>query len=150
MPTPFDFDSTTQSFDLPLLFPGQVQKEFFVNQALTLIDSLLSQTLVASESTPPSAALDGSAFRATAGATGEWAGHEDEIAVRVAGAWHFVAPFAGMRLHDQAQGQIIVYGTQWETAGGISAPQGGSNADTEARTAIAELIAALQKVAILP
>ena len=53
MSDPIAFPSTTPSIGLPLLIPGQAQKEFFVNQALCLLDALHMRAVTASQPAPP-------------------------------------------------------------------------------------------------
>ena len=59
MSEPFAFPSITPTIGLPLLTAGQAQKEFFVNQAFSLIDALHGRTVVASQSVPPATAPEG-------------------------------------------------------------------------------------------
>lgn len=87
MSNPLNFSSTTQNIGLPLLIAGQAQKEFFVNQALDILDTLHPHAVVASQAAPPQSAVDGDCFRVTAPATQAWEGCESHLAVRVSGDW---------------------------------------------------------------
>lgn len=149
MPAPFNFPSNTNNFDLPFLFSGQAQKEFFVNQSLVLIDALLPRVVIASTDAPPSNASDGDAYVVISGASGEWSGEDNAIAVQIGGAWHFSAPIEGMEVFDQSAGQTLIYRNQWESAVAPDAATGGSVVDSEARSVINQLIHELTRVGIL-
>ncbi len=149
MSQPLSFSSATQNFSLPLLFSGQSQKEFVVNGTFCIIDSLLQKTVIGSLSAPPADAAEGACFRVLPSATGEWNGKDNQIAVYIGQAWHFVSPFAGLTVFDQSAGHFIYFDVEWQAAQSPAALQSGATIDSEARTAIAELIEALQKTGIL-
>jgi hypothetical protein len=128
---------------------GQAQKEFFVNQALCLLDALYPRTVRASQSAPPATPADGESFRVTAPASGAWAGRENQLAVRIGGDWHFVSPLEGMRVFDQAAGCVLLFRTGWLPCIAPPAPTGGTVIDVEARTAIAALMQALTTAGVL-
>jgi len=100
MTQPSVFNSTTPRFSLPLLFAGQAQKEFFVNEAHVLIDVLMHMSVKGLASTPPSAPAEGECWLVDATPVGEWAGHIDSIAFFAAGAWSFLNPVPGMRVFN--------------------------------------------------
>ena len=128
---------------------GQSQKEFFVNEALSLIDALLRPSVVSSTQTPPSNAVDGNLHRVIAVATDEWTGHEDMLALRLGESWRFVSPSDGMLVFDQSAEQILVYRGQWEAASRPAPATGGTVIDAEARASLDQLIAALARLGIL-
>lgn len=150
MPDPFAFPASTPALNLPLLAAGQAQKEFFVNEALSLLDALHPRAVIASQPSPPSTAAEGDCFRITSPASGAWNGHAGKVAVMVAGAWHFIAPAPGLLLFDQAAGQLIVFRSQWQAVANLAAPTGGNVIDVEARAAISALLAGLRAVGLLP
>jgi hypothetical protein len=84
------------------------------------------------------------------GATGEWAGEDGKLAARQAGNWLFIAPREGMRLFDHATGQVLLYRNGWQRPVAPAEPSGGTVIDAEARTAIAQLVAALTDAGVLP
>jgi hypothetical protein len=157
---------TTPRLGLPLLVAGQVQKELFHNEALTVIDLLVGasveQTPIAG---PPSAPLAGTLYRvASAGASGAFAGREGSLAGFTAGGWRFVVPVEGLRLTDRTTGLEVAYrGGAW-TSGVVRASEvtvnglkvigprgpliadasGGTTIDTQARLAVAQMLAALR------
>ncbi len=149
MPEPISFPTATSTFSLPLLFAGQAQKEFFVNQSLTLIDSLMQQCVEATHSSPPQEALEGQPYLVGDEPTSDWADREGNIAVLIGGIWQFTVPFDGMRVFDRAASQDLVYRSGWQFATAPAEVQGGSVVDVEARSAIAELSQALRNIGIL-
>lgn len=144
------FPSTTPVFELPLLFAGQAQKEFTLNQALSLIDLGLQHTVTASLSTSPSDPEPGSCYRIVDSAAGDWTGREDMIAMRIGDAWHYLEPFAGMRVFDQQAGVLVHYDSAWKTAAAPAPASGGTVIDAEARQMIFELIEELRKIGVFP
>jgi hypothetical protein len=143
------FSSTTPVAGLPLLVPGQAQKEFFLNQALSILDALYPQSVVASQNAPPAALNDSACFRVISPAIEAWLGHEDDIAIGIGGDWHFVAPREGMQVFDTEAGHWLVFRSGWQSAAAPTIVAGGSTIDTEARTALAQLIEALNHLGIL-
>ncbi|WP_347302752.1 DUF2793 domain-containing protein [Croceibacterium sp. TMG7-5b_MA50] len=145
------FAATSARHGLPLIFPGQVQKEFFVNEAHALIDALLHPVLLGTATSPPSNMQDGDCWIVGAGATGEWAGRANMLACRQAGTWLYAKPCEGLKAYDRKTGQELRYSNgRWSGAVAVTKVQGGATVDAEARSAIAGLIAALTHAGILP
>ena len=144
MTVPVEFPSATKNVSLPFLFSGQAQKEFYINQSLSLIDALLQRGIHGSLSMPPSDPLDGDCYRVLSPADGAWIGQEDKLAVQVGGAWHFVEPKVGMTIFDQNASCMLHFNAGWQSAVEPSAPSGGDTIDTQARAAISDLIEALR------
>lgn len=150
MSDPISFTSTSARFDLPYLFPGQAQKEVFVNEAHARADMLLHPAIEGEANTPPAAPLDGECWLVGTAATGVWAGHEGDLACLQSGTWLFAAPRNGLQIFDQPAGQIRRFADGWQAASAVPTPSGGSVIDAEARGAIAGLVAALIAAGILP
>lgn len=150
MTDPISFASVTPRFALPLLFAGQSQKEFYVNEAHALADALLHAACEGEASDPPPSPVDGEAWLVGNGATGEWAGEDGKLAARQSGNWLFAAPLDGMRLFDRSTGQMLLYNGGWQRPAAPVEPSGGAVIDSEARSAIAGLIAALVDAGIFP
>jgi len=148
MSDPIAYPSSTPALGLPLLIAGQAQKEFFVNQALCLLDALHDRTVASSRSVPPANPTEGTCFRVIAPAGAGWSSRDDHLAVLIGGDWHFIAPRDGMQVFDQEAGNLMVFRNGWKHAAAPVAPQGGTVVDTEARTAIAGLIQALLAVGV--
>lgn len=149
MSDPIALASSTPALGLPLLFAAQAQKEFFVNEALCLLDALHAQAVTASQPAPPASAAEGACYRVTATATGAWAGREDRLAVLVGGTWHFIAPAEGMVVYDRAAAGLVIFRSQWQPAAVVAAASGGTVIDVQARAVLTDLIAALKTMGVL-
>jgi hypothetical protein len=149
MSDPIVFASASARHGLPLLFAGQSQKEFFVNEAFSLVDSLLHPAIEGESDTPPAAPGDGESWLVGEAPTGAWEDHAGTLASYQAGSWIFAAPRDGMRLLDRATGQEMLYREGWQRPETPSEPAGGSTVDAEARAAIVELIEVLIAAGIL-
>ena len=149
MSDPFVFPGSTPALNLPLLIAGQAQKEFFINEALSLLDALHARAVTASQPAPPASPSEGACYRVTATSTGSWTGQEGRLAVRVAGAWHFIPPAEGMLVYDRAAAAFVIYRSQWQPAAVVAAPSGGTVVDLEARGTLTALIAALRTMGVL-
>ena len=156
---------TTPRWALPQLFAGQAQKEIFHNEALARIDMLLHGLAESADETAPPALPDaGECWIVPDGATGGWAGQDGAVACWTEGGWRFAAPRAGLSLWVADRGHAMQHdGTEWQDCavrpdglyvdgvrvtgarlGAISDPAGGTTTDSEARTAIAAVLAAMR------
>lgn len=86
----------TPNLDLPYVLPSQAQKHVTHNEAIRALDALtqlsaLDRDLTSAPATP----ADGDRYVVAAGATGEWTGHDTEIAAWQDGAWQFYPPNSG-------------------------------------------------------
>lgn len=140
MSDPIVFDTATARFELPLLFAGQAQKEFFVNEALTRADLLLHCAIEGEVAAPPSSPLAGQAWLVAASATGVFLGHSGSLAGWTGDGWRFVLPRDGLRVFDRSNAAFRLYRGGWRRQVVPSAPGGGTTIDTEARTTIALLL----------
>jgi hypothetical protein len=150
MPDPIAFASTTPRHGLPNLFAAQAQKEFTVNEAFALIDALLHAVVEGEANDPPSAARNGECWIIGATPTGDWSARPGQLACRQAGNWLFTAPVDGMTVYDRSAGCIAHFMNEWASAAAVSLPAGGGTVDSEARTALSDLVASLQSVGVLP
>ncbi len=149
---------------LPLIAPGQAQKEMTHNEALARLDMLVQPVVrgIATTAVPTAPAL-GECWIAGAKLSGAWTGQEGALACWTAGGWRFVAPFEGMSVWNAATQmvamridgawvsgevnarQIKVDGVRVLTTrqAAIERPSGGGLIDAEARTALNAIIATL-------
>ena len=156
---------TTARFALPLILPGQAQKELFHNEALAAIDAALHPAVEGAPlADPPPVPAPGTCWLVGAAPTGAWAGRAGSLAVWTSGGWRFVAPQPGMCAWDKAAGvarrwtgsdwsggevaaaAILVAGQQvvGERQPAVPSPSGGTTIDVEARAAIDALTVALR------
>ena len=156
---------TTSRLALPLLQPGQAQKELFHNEALALLDAIVDAVAeTIGDAAPPPSPMPGKAWIVGAAPTGAWAGHALALAAWTDGGWRFVDLPEGTLLWVRAASSYARRATDaWligdlplarVTVGGvqvlgarepaIATPTGGTTPDPEARTAIAALLAALR------
>lgn len=155
---------TTPRFAIPLLIPGQAQKELYHNEALAVLDIALHAAVEGNPLTdPPASPASGRSWIVGAPASGSWAGKDGNLACWTDGGWRFVPPITGMAVWNKTEGYWIRYdGTAWNdgglnvamlTIGGqqvvgarqpaVPSPSGGATIDSEARAAIGALIATL-------
>ena len=149
MSDPMTFTSASPRFAIPLLFAGQSQKEFFVNEAHALVDALLHPAVEGEDDAPPSAPAEGECWLVGEEPGGAWADHAGALASYQAGGWIFAAPRDGMRLLDRSTGQQILYRAGWRRPAAPPEPTGGATVDAEARVAITGLVEALIASGIL-
>lgn len=151
MNDPISYTSTSPRYGLPLLFAGQAQKEFYVNEAHAIADALLHPAIEGEADSPPTPPQEGECWLVGSAPTSDWADHAGDLACYQAGTWIFVTPRDGMRLLDQQDGQDIRYRNgSWQRPPAPTEPSGGTTVDSEARTAIVELVDALISAGILP
>lgn len=143
MTEPITFSSRTSRFGLPYLFPGQAQKEFYVNEAHALVDALLQPVVEGSANTPPAQPAEGDCWLVDASPTDGWVGHATEMACFQAGSWLFAIPSEGMRVFDRSKNVYRHFRGSWLAPAIVTMPSGGTTIDTEARAAVAALIQAL-------
>jgi len=156
---------TSARFALPLLVPGQAQKEAFHNEALAALDCALHACVeTGALPNPPATPEPGQSWIVAADPTGEWAGRPDALACWTAAGWRFIDPLAGMIVWNKAAGHWLHWtGSAWangswpvsalsigglqvvgERLSDVPSPSGGTTIDVEARAAINQLIATLK------
>jgi hypothetical protein len=105
------------------------------------------------------------AYIVTASPTGAWAGEAGNVAAYTSGGWRFVAPTEGMSAYVKSTGVWATYRAgAWEfgnvrgsslVLGGVKVvgaqgsaiadPSGGTTIDSQARTALGQILAALRE-----
>jgi len=150
---------------LPLLQPGQAQKEQDHNEALARLDLAVQPAVQAvGVDAPPAAPEEGQCWIVGAAPTGDWAGKSAMLAGWTAGGWRYVAPVEEMvawsladrravrfdagrwRAGEVRATRLLVDGEQVVGArrGAIPDPAGGTTVDGEARGALLQVLAALR------
>ena len=149
MSHPIAFETATPRLALPLLFAGQAQKEFTVNEALTRADIALHCTVEDEVAAPPSAPQPGQAWLVATSPSGVFVGHTAAIAGFTAGGWRFIAPRPGLQVYDRASACFRHYTNAWQRCVAPATPSGGATIDQEARAAIGNLLEKLVSAGIL-
>jgi hypothetical protein len=156
---------TTNRLAMPLLQSGQAAKEVAHNEALLIADLLVGGAVEEPpRNAPPSSPAVGQAWIIGASPSGMWAGKGGQVAGYTSAGWRYVAPPDGLSLLVRSTGTFAVRREgAWDVGevraasikvGGaqvvgaqfsaIAAPAGGATVDTEARTALASVLAALR------
>lgn len=152
-------------FALPLLAAGQAQKEVVHNEAIQLLDLVVAAAVQEGpRKNPPAAPQVGATYIVDMAAMGAWAGHDQCLAGYTAGGWRFIAAREGLLAYvvsasvwavfragvwemGEVRGQHLLIGGQQVVgprAAAIAAPAGGTTVDDAARTAVAQILAALR------
>jgi hypothetical protein len=148
---------TTERLRLPLLVPGQMQKEVTHNEALLLLDGLV-HLLVEGDGllAPPASPAAGQAWIVPPAAEGAWQGRDGRLAIFTSVGWRFVEPLEGMTCWMRSAGTrrrfeqgFWVSELAYEGRPAISDPAGGSVVDVEAREALSALIGWLRAVGLV-
>ncbi|MDP3545976.1 MAG: DUF2793 domain-containing protein [Phreatobacter sp.] len=107
--------STTTHLGLPLIAAAQAQKHVTHNEALQVLDALVQLAVADSDRTaPPGAPAEGDRHIVAAGGTGDWSGHDGEVAAFLAGGWVFVAARRGFVALDAAENRLLIHdGAEW-------------------------------------
>lgn len=155
----------TARLDLPLLVPGMAAKEVVHNEALAILSALVQPVLTSGPiASPDAGAVIGDVVIVAEGATGDFSGNDNAVALLGEAGWRFLAPFDGMTARTAGTGiewrfngtswlegklnvqEIAVSGTKVVGAQqpAIAAPTGGTTTDSEARTAISAILDALR------
>lgn len=151
-------------FALPLLIPGQAQKEMFHNEALASIDAALHAVVEGTQAIPPMTPAPGQAWIVGVGAGGAWLGHVGQLASWTVGGWRFIVPPESMTVWDKAAGLSRRWSASGWSDGAVAAsklmvggqqvvgtrqpappsPSGGTVIDAEARAALLAVTVALR------
>lgn len=122
MTDPVDFGSMTPRFELPLLFAAQAQKEFFVNEAHSLVDALLHPVVKGTTPTPPQSPTEGESWIVAADSTDVFTGRTDQVATLQSGQWCFAKPVEGMTVFDSSLSKRRFYRGGWQVAADVIPP----------------------------
>lgn len=96
----------------------KAQKHVTHNEALRRLDALVQLAVADRDLTaPPASPEEGACWLVGAGASGDWAGHDDEIAAWQDEAWAFIAPATGWRVYVADEAVLCVWpGAGWTEA----------------------------------
>ncbi|PLX39068.1 MAG: hypothetical protein C0606_00545 [Hyphomicrobiales bacterium] len=107
--------SDTTHLTLPYILASQAQKHVTHNEALLLLDALVQLSVVDKNRTePPSSPQEGDRHIIATSATGDWAGHDNSVAIYDDGVWTIRAPNPGWFAWVEADGEFAVWrGDAW-------------------------------------
>jgi hypothetical protein len=138
---------------LPMLAVGQAQKEITHNEALAMIDALISAVIEGRQPAPPPSLTEndaGKCWLVAASASGFWLAKSDQIACWTGGSWRFNVPVSGMRIWNAAtNSQMIWRNNAWQESVAISDPSAGSVIDVQARSAVVAILQLLRQSGLL-
>lgn len=156
---------STPILGLPLLVPGQAQKEMYHNEAVAMLEIATAAPVEAvGLSSPPATPGLGQSWILGASPSGDWSGHAGALASWTEAGWRLVAPVAGMQVWSLADQLVALFdGADWRLGqvlaaeiviggnrvigaqgGPIDSPAGGDIVDSEARETIDAILAALR------
>jgi hypothetical protein len=107
---------TTVNLSLPYIMPAQAQKHDTHNEALTMLDALVQLTVLdRGLAAPPASPAPGARYIVAGGATGDWLGSEEKIALFQDGGWTFMEPKPGWIAWVVDEATLIYWtGSAWE------------------------------------
>jgi hypothetical protein len=158
--------NSTPRLGIPLLSPGQAQKELFHNEALQTLDTLVAAAVEELPRTSPPGSPDlGACYIVATAPTGAWAGKSQSIAAFTSGGWRFLGPVEGVISYVRSTGTWATYRAgAWEIgqlrgsslvidglqvigsrAPAIASTSGGATVDAEARSTIDQILTILRQ-----
>jgi hypothetical protein len=156
----------TPRLAMKFLSVGQAQEDFTVNEAFQTLDFATSPAVEQPPSNdPPASPAPGSCYIVGASPTGAWADAAGSLAGYSSGGWRLLTPLEGMTVYVKSDSQCARYRSgAWEfgivrglslvvggvqvvgsQVGAIASASGGSTIDTQARSAIDQVLAALRQ-----
>lgn len=100
---------TTQNLGLPFIAPAQAQKHITVNTAFQKLDIAVNIAVLDIErAAPPLSPNQGDRYAISENASGDWTGHEGEIAALQNNVWEFFKPQKGTLIWDEATQAVYV------------------------------------------
>lgn len=148
MTEPVTYTATTPRHKLPLLFAGQAQKEFYVNEGLALLDAMLHPFVEAVVDVPPTSPAIGACWLVGTVPTGLFAGRARSIAAWDGTQWSFGAAREGVVVRVRGDGSRYFDGMNWQRISVPASPTGGSVVDQQVRDALATLMTRLVSAGI--
>ena len=102
----------TPKLALPEISESQASKYVTHNEALRIIDCLVQATAKDKDLiVPPGSPSDGDTYivGATDSTSGDWNGHDDDVAYYNCTAWMYLTPDEGWRFYVQDEGVFYVF-----------------------------------------
>lgn len=117
--------TATNNLGITLVEQSQSQKEVTVNDAIKLLDSILNTGVIDKDLTaPPGSPAAGDVYIPASGATGAWAGKDNQVAWYDSG-WRFLVPKEGLTLWVKDEDKLYSWtGAAWvSTVEVLTTPQ---------------------------
>lgn len=149
MSDPIEFEGATPRLALPLLFAGQAQKEFTVNESLLRADIAVQCAVEGEVSAPPASPSAGQVWLIGTSPSGIFTGRAGAIAGWTAAGWRFVTPAPGFVVYDRTAQCFRLFSGTWRKPLAPGAPTGGAVIDSEARAAIVNIVETLVAAGVL-
>lgn len=149
MSLPPAFTSVTPRLHLPVLYSGQAQKEFFVNEAFFRLDAITHPVVEGDVAEPPATPVAGRSWLVADDAAGMFKDYTHALAYYDGVQWTFIAPVLGMTVFDRSTSTLRRFANGWSAPESVAAPIGGTTVDVEARQAIVALLQALKGLSLL-
>jgi hypothetical protein len=108
--------SDTPNLKLPYIEAAQAQKHVTHNEALRTLDAIVQLGVLDRDlAAPPGSPADGERYLIAAGASGDWAGKDLQVAVFQDGGWSFLEPRPGWLCWVIDEDVLTVWnGTAWQ------------------------------------
>lgn len=117
--------ATTDHLGITLVEQSQSQKEVTVNTALVMLDAMLNAGIIDKDlAAPPGSPANGALYIVASGATGAWAGKDNQIAWYNL-TWKFIVPAEGLTFWVRDEDKLYSWnGTAWvSTLEALTTPQ---------------------------
>lgn len=157
--------NATPRLSLNFLSVAQAQKEFLINGNIQVLDALVAGAVEEDpRNDPPGSPSTGDCYIIGPSPTGDWAGTPDGVAIFSSGGWLAMPAVEGMSFLVKTTGLCATFRSgSWHIgeleaanlriegkqvvgprAAAIAAPTGGATVDTEVRSALSQVLAALR------
>jgi hypothetical protein len=120
---------TTPNLFLPELAASQSQPHITLNSALRRLDAVVQLSVISQTNAPPGSPTDGDRYLVGSSPTGDWTGHDQEVAAYIGTAWQFFVPVQGWLAYDRATAALLVFGAG-SPSGWVEIQTGGGGAPT--------------------
>lgn len=112
----------TTLLGLPELAENQSAKYLTHNEALAIIEILMTRVLSRTNGSAPAAPSEGDAYIMDVD-TGDWSdGVVNDLAIYYSSAWHFITPINGTRISCVGEDNVLVFdGAAWQEYGAATA-----------------------------
>jgi hypothetical protein len=111
----------TPKLDMPEIAESQSAKYITHNEALRILDGAVQCNVLSKDDiVPPGSPTDGDTYivgHGTDSTSGDWEGHDGEIAYYKSSAWIYITPAEGWRAHAQDTGILHMYGSSRVASG---------------------------------